>query len=155
MVYRMQNHALDLTLPGGEDALLIKVDEKHSATCIHVPRYISKSELIQLLLKVWITNYEKLHQAANQPIESSDSKISTQMDGSMSIRFDDSHLKIDKTKSFPSISMMEVLVQYPNSLYEQLGAYEERTDHSQDLIHHFDNQGNEVFRDPFSGHIYF
>ena len=42
MVYRVQNHALDLTIPGGEDALLIRVDEKTTTSYTHVPRQISK-----------------------------------------------------------------------------------------------------------------
>ena len=65
--YKMQNHALDLTIPGDE-ALLIRVDEKNSAACTHAPRQISKSELIQLLLDNWITDYETLHYATNEPI---------------------------------------------------------------------------------------
>ncbi|CDP19458.1 unnamed protein product [Coffea canephora] len=40
MVYRVQNHALNLTIPGGENALLIRVDEKNSASCTHVPRQV-------------------------------------------------------------------------------------------------------------------
>ncbi|CDP22247.1 unnamed protein product [Coffea canephora] len=49
MAYRVQNHALDLTIPGGEDALLIQVDEKNSTSCTHIPRQISKPDLVQLL----------------------------------------------------------------------------------------------------------
>ena len=52
MDYRVQNHAFNLTLPGGEAALLIRVDDKHSATCTHVPRQISRSDLIQLLPEI-------------------------------------------------------------------------------------------------------
>ncbi|CDP21259.1 unnamed protein product [Coffea canephora] len=44
MVYRVQNHALDLAIPGGENALLIRVDEKNGASCTHVPRQISKQD---------------------------------------------------------------------------------------------------------------
>ena len=51
MVYRVQNHALDLAIPGGEDALLIRVDEKNSACCTHVPRQICFSLLKTKLAK--------------------------------------------------------------------------------------------------------
>lgn len=70
MVYRVQNHALDLKVLGSEDALLIQVDEKNSTSCIHVPRQISKSDLIQLLPNSRITDYEQLHTQANEPLES-------------------------------------------------------------------------------------
>ncbi|CDP21204.1 unnamed protein product [Coffea canephora] len=58
MVYRVQNHAQDLAIPGGENALLIRVDEKNGTSCTHVPRQILKQELIQLLPNDWITDYE-------------------------------------------------------------------------------------------------
>ena len=76
MVYRVQNHALDLTIPSGKEVLFIRVDEKNSASCTHVLRQISKSEIIQLLPDNWITNYESLHSQPNESIESSNSKIS-------------------------------------------------------------------------------
>ena len=104
MTYRVQNHALDLTLPGGEEALLIRVDEQHSATCTHVPRHISRTDLIQLLPETWITDYEKILRVANLLIESSDSKMVDKVDGSVEIRFDHSHLK----KEIPWISMIQV-----------------------------------------------
>ena len=91
------------------------------------------------------------------PIESLDSKISFLSDGSVSIKFDHSHLNIDKTKSFSSISIIQVPIQYPNSLNEQLGAYDEQTDHFEDIIAHFNSQGEKVFhcQDLFSSHICF
>ena len=49
MIYRVQNHTLDLTIPGEEDALFIRINEKNSASYTHMPRQISKLELIQLL----------------------------------------------------------------------------------------------------------
>ena len=104
MAYRVQNHALDLTLLGCEVALLRRVDEQHSATCTHVPRYISRTDLIQLLLETWITDYEKILRAASRPIESSDSKMVDKVDGSVEIQFDHSHLK----KEIPRISMIQV-----------------------------------------------
>lgn len=33
MVYRVQNHAMDLSLPGSNDAFLLSVDEQSSTTC--------------------------------------------------------------------------------------------------------------------------
>ncbi|CDP20546.1 unnamed protein product [Coffea canephora] len=137
MVYRVQNLALDLTIPGGENALLIRVDEKNSASCTHVPRQISKSELIQLLPNNWITDYENLHTQANEPLESSNSRISLTSEGRTSISFDHSHLKPLTSKSYPSIMIAQVPIQ--------------------DIIQYFNQEGLPVywFQDPISGHIFF
>ena len=63
MVYRIQNHALDITIRhSSNDALLITIDSYHAPSSVHIPKQISRDQFIQLLPKAWITNYEKLHQ---------------------------------------------------------------------------------------------
>ena len=120
MVYRVQNHAMDLTIPGGENALLIRVNEKNSALCTHVPRQITKSELIQLLPNSWITDYEDLHTRANEPLESSNSKITHTPEGKTSISFDHSHLKNLTGKSHtPLIMCVQVPMYYPTEFEKQ------------------------------------
>lgn len=47
MAYRVQNHAYDLSLPGGTDALFLNIEEGQSASCTHIPRQISRAELIK------------------------------------------------------------------------------------------------------------
>lgn len=49
MVSRVQNHAYYLSLPGGKEALILNIEEGQSASCTHVPRRISRAELIRLL----------------------------------------------------------------------------------------------------------
>ncbi|CDP16520.1 unnamed protein product [Coffea canephora] len=141
MVYRVQNHALDLAIPGGENALLIRVDEKNGASCTHVPRQISKQELIQLLPNDWITDYEDLHTQANEPLESSNSRISHTKEGRTSISFDHSHFK--------GLKQWEIHDDHPQNL--------QQVHRSQDIIKYFDKEGLPVswFQDPISGHIYF
>ncbi|KAI4310542.1 hypothetical protein MLD38_035514 [Melastoma candidum] len=63
MSYRVQNHALDLKVPNdANDALIIYADYHHAQapTCLHVPRQITRGELLKLLPERWITNYEQL-----------------------------------------------------------------------------------------------
>ncbi|VVB04428.1 unnamed protein product [Arabis nemorensis] len=87
MAYRVQNHAMDLSLPcDTEDALLIQLESQHSPSCIHIPRKIPKDELIKLFPESWVTNYEKLHEN-NTPIQSVDSSISRRKDGAIQIEF--------------------------------------------------------------------
>ncbi|CAL9217700.1 unnamed protein product, partial [Arabidopsis halleri] len=48
MAYRVQNHAMDLSLPRDtEDALLIQLESQHSPSCIHIPRQIPREELVK------------------------------------------------------------------------------------------------------------
>ncbi|VVA93505.1 unnamed protein product [Arabis nemorensis] len=87
MAYRVQNHAIDSSLPRDtEDALLIQLESQHSPSCIHIPRQIPKDELIKLLPESWVTNYEKLHENST-PIQSVDSSISRRKDGAIQIEF--------------------------------------------------------------------
>ncbi|PKI69614.1 hypothetical protein CRG98_009969 [Punica granatum] len=86
MAYRIQNHALDLSLPGSEEALIISVDSVNAPACVHVPRQIARADLVKLLLETWVTNYERLHQNA-QPIQSSEPKFGKRPDKKVVISF--------------------------------------------------------------------
>ncbi|KAL4556804.1 hypothetical protein LXL04_034966 [Taraxacum kok-saghyz] len=69
MAYRVQNHYLDIMVPGqanSGDALFLDVDSNATPTCTYVPRQLSKDELIKLLPDKWVTNYEQIHQAPVQ-----------------------------------------------------------------------------------------
>nr|GEU83962.1 putative zinc finger, CCHC-type [Tanacetum cinerariifolium] len=66
MASRVQNHSLDILVPGQDnagDALLIDVDSNVTPTYTYVPRQLSQDELVKLLPEKWITNYEQIHQA--------------------------------------------------------------------------------------------
>ncbi|GJR02301.1 hypothetical protein Tco_0525285 [Tanacetum coccineum] len=66
MAYRVQIHSLDILVPGQDnagDALLLDVDSNATPTYAYVPRQLSRDELVKLLPKKWITNYEQIHQA--------------------------------------------------------------------------------------------
>ena len=159
-MYKVQNHALDLTIPGGENALLIQVDEKNSASCTHVPRQISKSDLISLLPNSWITDYESLHTQANEPLESSNSRITQTTEGRISISFDHSHLKSSSKTHIPSIMIAEVPMQMPTENGKLMGRYDFYDNQKcflQDIIAHLDQRAKAIyhFQDPISGHIYF
>ncbi|KAI8556210.1 hypothetical protein RHMOL_Rhmol05G0234600 [Rhododendron molle] len=45
MAYRLQNHAFDMSLPSSTDeALFLTVNAPHQASCVHVPRQISRAK---------------------------------------------------------------------------------------------------------------
>ena len=137
------------------------MDDKQSATCTHVSRQITRKDLIQLLPDAWVTDYEKLHESANVPIESTDSHIHRQSDGTVTINFNHSHLKGSSSSTlFPSISMLQLPFEAPPSslVYDlQHNLSDIYIDHMQDLIQDFDSTGqpSHWFEDPFSHHCYF
>lgn len=60
MAYRLQNCILDMLLPTSTDeALFLTVNAPHQASCVHVPRQISRPELLKLLPKYWVTQLMK------------------------------------------------------------------------------------------------
>ncbi|KAH9724590.1 hypothetical protein KPL70_007542 [Citrus sinensis] len=63
LVYRLQNHALDLPTPQTtSDALMILVDSSESIhSIVQIPRHIQKQELLKLMPLDWLSNYENFH----------------------------------------------------------------------------------------------
>ncbi|KAK9195460.1 hypothetical protein WN943_003581 [Citrus x changshan-huyou] len=63
IVYRLQNHALDLPTPyTTSDALMMLADTDTIPTIIQIPNQIQKQELLKLMPLEWLTNYEHFHQ---------------------------------------------------------------------------------------------
>ncbi|KAH9680155.1 hypothetical protein KPL71_026443 [Citrus sinensis] len=71
IVYRLQNHALDLpTAQTTSDALMILADTYTIPTIIQISKQIQKQELLQLMPLEWLTNYEQFHQNS-EPVQTS------------------------------------------------------------------------------------
>ncbi|KAI9125414.1 hypothetical protein K1719_004030 [Acacia pycnantha] len=61
IVYCLQNHALDLSLPNSTTDALVAISNRADDTyIIQTPRQIPKEELAQIMPMEWISNYEKL-----------------------------------------------------------------------------------------------
>ncbi|KAH9622967.1 hypothetical protein KSS87_001070, partial [Heliosperma pusillum] len=147
MAYRVQNHAMDLSLPRDtNDALFIQLESQHSPSCIHIPRQIPKDELIKLLPESWITNYEKIHEI-NTPLQSLDSKITKQKDGTIEIFFK----KEPDAKSCPPIFCTEI-----NTITPLFIPMKQNESYLNIPIHSFNSLGDPVyvFKDE-SGHKFF
>ncbi|KAH9680124.1 hypothetical protein KPL71_026424 [Citrus sinensis] len=62
LVYRLQNHALDLPTPEHHsDTLMVLAESDQIPTIIQIPRQIPRHELIKLMPLEWISNYEQFH----------------------------------------------------------------------------------------------
>ncbi|ESQ51521.1 hypothetical protein EUTSA_v10017879mg [Eutrema salsugineum] len=89
IVYRIQDHALDLVLPSSDEALYLEVTSASQApNSIQIPSQISREELLRRLPESWITSYEKLHQAVQTPIQSSEVSFHSRNDGTTEIKFE-------------------------------------------------------------------
>ncbi|KAG2289870.1 hypothetical protein Bca52824_049474 [Brassica carinata] len=87
IVYRIQDHALDLVLPSSDEALYLEVTYASQApNSIQIPRQISRKELLRRLPESWATSYEKLHQATQSPIQSSEVSFHSRKTRSSSFR---------------------------------------------------------------------
>ncbi|KAI5428556.1 hypothetical protein KIW84_033519 [Lathyrus oleraceus] len=63
IIYRLQNHSIDLPLSGcSSDSLLVVTNrEEDIPYIVQIPRRITREMLTQLILLEWITNYKRLH----------------------------------------------------------------------------------------------
>ncbi|KAH9649381.1 hypothetical protein KPL70_025959 [Citrus sinensis] len=81
LVYRLQNHALDLPTPEHHsDTLMVLAESDQIPTIIQIPRQIPRHELIKLMPLEWISNYEQFHNNT-APIQTSESMFKRRQDG--------------------------------------------------------------------------
>ena len=83
LVYRLQNHALDLPTP---NALMVLAESDQIPMIIQIPRQIPHHELIKLMPLEWISNYEKFHNNS-APIQTSESMFERRPDGTIIMTF--------------------------------------------------------------------
>ncbi|KAH9780642.1 hypothetical protein KPL71_008153 [Citrus sinensis] len=87
LVYRLQNHALDLPTPEHHsDTLVVLAESDQIPTIIQIPRQISRHELIKLMPLEWISNYEQFHNNT-APIQTSESMFERRQDGTVRMTF--------------------------------------------------------------------
>ncbi|KAH9680100.1 hypothetical protein KPL71_026416 [Citrus sinensis] len=88
LVYRLQNHALDLPTPQTtSDALMILTNSSESIpSIVQIPRHIQKQELLKLMPLEWLSNYEKFHQNS-QPVQTTDAYFEKRADGTVKLTF--------------------------------------------------------------------
>ncbi|KAH9780651.1 hypothetical protein KPL71_008159 [Citrus sinensis] len=87
LVYRLQNHALDLPTPEHHsDTLMVLSESDQIPTIIQIPRQIPRHELIKLMPLEWISNYEQFHNNT-APIQTSESMFERRQDGTVRMTF--------------------------------------------------------------------
>ncbi|KAH9658207.1 hypothetical protein KPL70_023402 [Citrus sinensis] len=87
IVYRLQNHALDLpTTQTTSDALMILANTDTIPTIIQIPKQIQKQELLKLMPLEWLTNCEQFHQNS-EPVQTSQAIFERRPDGQVKLSF--------------------------------------------------------------------
>ncbi|KAH9723312.1 hypothetical protein KPL70_007080 [Citrus sinensis] len=87
LVYRLQNHALDMPIPEHHsDTLMVLAESNQIPTIIQIPRKIPRHELIKLMPLEWISNYEQFHNNT-APIQTSESIFKRRQDGTVRMTF--------------------------------------------------------------------
>ncbi|KAH9780674.1 hypothetical protein KPL71_008168 [Citrus sinensis] len=87
LVYRLQNHALDLPTPEHHfDTLMVLAESDQIPTIIQIPRKIPRHEVIKLMPLEWISNYEQFHNNT-APIQTSESIFERRQDGIVRMTF--------------------------------------------------------------------
>ncbi|XP_031252171.1 uncharacterized protein LOC116110078 [Pistacia vera] len=145
MVWRIQDHALDLAIPTTTNALLLTVGSQNTPHCINIPRQISRNDLIKLLPNSWETSYESLNKKET-PMVSTKSTMHDNSDGTTTIRF-----KSPATPSAPPLSFRQTQFMItpvsPTTVVREPGLF----------IHSFQQSSIPVYHqfDPVTGHTPF
>ncbi|CAK8541672.1 unnamed protein product [Lathyrus sativus] len=88
IIYRLQNHSIDLPLLGcSSDSLLVVTNrEEDIPSIVQISRKITREELTQLIPLEWITNYERLH-VDKRPIQSQEATFRISVDNTVKTIF--------------------------------------------------------------------
>ncbi|KAH9649295.1 hypothetical protein KPL70_025933 [Citrus sinensis] len=110
LVYRLQNHALDLPTPQtSSDALMIIADSETIHSIVQIPRQIQKNELLKLMPLEWLSNNEKFHQNS-QPVQTSDALFEKRADGTVRMTFQPPTEQTPPRASFSYSSIITVVL---------------------------------------------
>ncbi|KAK2654313.1 hypothetical protein Ddye_014169 [Dipteronia dyeriana] len=84
IAYRLQDHALDLPIPGHSgDTIFIKAErEDEVPTIIQIPKQLPREKLAEIMPLNWITNYEKAFQNTT-PVVAAETEFTKLADGTI------------------------------------------------------------------------
>jgi len=88
IIYRLQNHVVNLSMPTSHDsALFILVNnQEETPSIVQISKNISIKELQELIPLQWVTNYEKLRENI-KPLTTSQATFRRFVDGLVTITF--------------------------------------------------------------------
>ncbi|KAH9698126.1 hypothetical protein KPL71_023894 [Citrus sinensis] len=139
IVYRLQNHALDLPTPHTtSDALMILADTDTIPTIIQIPKQIQKQKLLKLMPLEWLTNYEHFHQNFD-PVQTTEATFKRRQNGQVKLSF-----QTPETKPVSNTSQLS----YTVTITAIHTGQEKKLP-----IHGFSSEGYLVYPDKINGHF--
>ncbi|KAH9686104.1 hypothetical protein KPL70_014231 [Citrus sinensis] len=139
IVYRLQNHALDLPTPYTTyDALMILADTDTIPTIIQIPKQIQKQELLRLMPIEWLTNYEHFHQNS-KPVQTTEATLNRRPNGQVKLSFQTPDT--EPVSNSPQLSYTAMITAVQTGQEKKLP------------IHGFSSEGYPVYPDKVNGHF--
>ncbi|KAH9686159.1 hypothetical protein KPL70_014260 [Citrus sinensis] len=139
IVYRLQNHALDLPTPyTTSDALMILADTDTIPTIIQIPKQIQKQELLKLMPLEWLTNYEHFHQNL-EPVQTTEATFNRRPNGQVKLSFQTPDT--EPVSNSPQLSYTVMIKAVQTGQEKKLP------------IHGFSSEGYPVYPDKINGHF--
>ncbi|KAH9763295.1 hypothetical protein KPL70_001113 [Citrus sinensis] len=139
IVYRLQNHALDLPTPyTTSDALMILANTDTILTIIQIPKQIQKQELLRLMPLEWLTNYEHFHQNS-EPVQTTEATFDRRPNGQVKLSFQTPDTK--PVSDSPQLSYTVMITAIQTGQEKKLP------------IHGFSSEGYPVYPDKINGHF--
>ncbi|KAH9780643.1 hypothetical protein KPL71_008154 [Citrus sinensis] len=139
IVYRLQNHALNLPTPyTTSDALMILADTDTIPTIIQIPKQIQKQELLKLMPLEWLTNCEHFHQNY-EPIQTTEATFDRRPNGQVKLSFQTPDTK--HVSDSPQLSYTAMITIVQTGQEKKLP------------IHGFSSEGYPVYPDKINGHF--
>ncbi|KAH9705025.1 hypothetical protein KPL70_011712 [Citrus sinensis] len=139
IVYRLQNHALDLPTPyTTSDALMILADTDTIPTIIQIPKQIQKQELLRLMPLKWLTNYEHFHQNS-EPVQTTEATFNRRPNGQVKLSFQTPDT--EPVSNSPQLSYTAMIIAVQTGQEKKLP------------IHGFSSEGYPVYPDKINGHF--
>ncbi|KAH9801824.1 hypothetical protein KPL71_001170 [Citrus sinensis] len=139
IVYRLQNHAIDLPTPyTTSDALMILADTDTIPTIIQIPKQILKQDLLKLMPLEWLTNYEHFHQNS-EPGQTTEATFNRRPNGQVKLSFQAPDT--EPVSNSPQLSYTAMITAVQTGQEKKLP------------IHGFSSEGYPVYPDKINGHF--
>ncbi|KAK2655053.1 hypothetical protein Ddye_008105 [Dipteronia dyeriana] len=151
IAYRLQDHALDLPVPGHtEDTIFIKAErEDEVPTIIQIPKQLPREKLTEIMPLKWITNYEKAFQNTT-PVIATDTKFTKLTDGSIQTTYDP--ISTPTTEASPRTSTPRTSTPSAPPVFQVL-MIRPVTSKMEIPIHCFESDGTPVYTDKINDHF--
>ncbi|KAK2647795.1 hypothetical protein Ddye_015284 [Dipteronia dyeriana] len=143
LAYRLQDHALDLPIPGHtEDTIFIKA----------IPKQPPREKLTEIMSLKWITNYEKTFQKTT-PVVATDTKFVKLSDSFIQTTYEQINTPASGVTDTPAVKAIPNTSPPSAPPVFQFLMIRPITTEKEIRIHHFEHDGTPVYTDKINGHF--